>query len=191
MNTAQNTASVALVAIGALANSGTLVVYSGAMPATPETALSGNTALVTLDFTASAFNAPTYSSPDEQTTANFSASSFSPTTAGLANWARAYKSDGTTAVADFTVIAPYSASPVFTPPVGFLTTNAGNTYKATAVTGATAGVAPTGTTTSTDGGVTWTYQGAGTLGDVVISNPNVQTGVPFTSPTMTLKMPAL
>lgn len=190
MNTAQATASAALSAACALADSGTLVLYNGAMPASPETALSGNTALVTLAFSATAFGVPTYSAPNMQASASFTAASYSPASSGYANFARMFESNGTTVIADLTVIAPYQTL-TFTPPVGFLCTNAGNTYKATAVTGATGGTPPTGNTTSADGGVTWTYQGAGTLGDVVLGNSYVQTGTSISSPTLVLKEPAV
>ena len=191
MNLSQAAGASMLDAWKALHNGGSLVIYSGAMPASPETALSGNTALVTLTLSATAFGSDSAAGAYEQASASFTATSYSPTASGLATWARVLESNGTTAIEDVTVIAPYAASPTFTPPVGFLVTNGGNTYKATAVTGATAGTAPTGTTTSTDGGVTWTYVGAGTLGDVVISAALVQLGVAFSSPTMTLKVPVV
>src|SRR6185437_9794696 len=102
MNTAQNTASVALSAACALSNNGTLVLLSGAMPATPEAALSGNTTLATLTYAATAYGAPSWSSPNMQATASFTGNA-NPVANGGATFARAYKSDGTTATADFTV----------------------------------------------------------------------------------------
>ena len=51
---AQNAAASA---VGALANGGTLLIYTGAMPATPATAASG-TLLGTLTLSATAFGAP-------------------------------------------------------------------------------------------------------------------------------------
>ena len=59
MNLSQAAAAAALAAIGALLNSGTAVLYSGVQPASPETALSGNTALATFTFTSAAFAAGT------------------------------------------------------------------------------------------------------------------------------------
>lgn len=103
MNAAQNTVSIGLAAMNALLNSGTLVFYSGTMPSSPETALSGNTALVTFTFAATAFAAPSYSAGYEQAAATFVASSVAPSSAGTAAFARAFKSDGTTVVADYTV----------------------------------------------------------------------------------------
>lgn len=103
MNLSQASGNAGLAAILALFNSGTLVIYSGVQPATPETALSGNTLLVTTTFTASAFNAQTVSGGDTQSAANFTAASYAPTTSGTASFARAFKSDGVTAIADFTV----------------------------------------------------------------------------------------
>ena len=103
MNLATASASAALAAVTTLLNGGTLVFYSGTQPITPETALSGNTALVTFTFAATAFGAPSFSSPNEQATATFSASSVSPTAQGTATFARGLASNGTTVVADFTV----------------------------------------------------------------------------------------
>ena len=105
MNAAQATVSAALAAADALLNSGMLTIYSGTMPTSPETALSGNTALVTFTFAASAFAAPTYSSPNMQSVGSFTETTESPLASGTATFARAYKSDGTTAVADYTVTA--------------------------------------------------------------------------------------
>ena len=195
MNLSQSAAGTALSATGVLLNGGSVVVYSGAQPASPETALAGNVVLATLAFSATAFGAPAYSTPNMQMAASFTSSSITPSSAGLANWARGYKSDGITAEMDFMCVAPYNASPTFTPPVGFLVNSAGNTYKATTVASATAGTAPTGTTTATDGGVTWTYEGVAgattTPGDVLLGGSVFQTGTPITSPTLTLKLPAV
>lgn len=103
MNVATATASAMLSAIDTLLNSGTLVIYSGTMPTTPETALSGNTALVTFTFAATAFGAASYSNPTEQATASFVSTTVSPAAGGVATFARAFKTDGTTVVADYTV----------------------------------------------------------------------------------------
>lgn len=103
MNASQIGVSAALSAYDTLYNNGTLVLYSGTMPASPETALSGNTALVTATYSATAFSAPTYSSPDMVATASFTAASYAPTSSGTATFARAYESNGTTALADYTV----------------------------------------------------------------------------------------
>jgi|SRR5690348_16822928 len=103
MKTAQNTASVGLAAKLALLNSGTAVVYSGTQPTNPDTALSGNTALVTGTFSASAFGSITLNSGFMQATASFTAASYTPAANGTATFARLFKSDGTTVVADLTV----------------------------------------------------------------------------------------
>ena len=54
---AVNTRNAQLNTYGANFNSGTLVIYSGGVPATADTALSGNTVLVTLPFSSAAFAA--------------------------------------------------------------------------------------------------------------------------------------
>lgn len=103
MNLAQGAGSVGLAAVTALASNGTLVTYSGTMPANPETALSGNTALVTHTFQATAFGAPTYASGQETAAANFVANSVAPAAGGTASFMRMYQSGGTVVVADLTV----------------------------------------------------------------------------------------
>lgn len=103
MNASQNTASVMLAAGTANLNGGTLVIYSGTMPATPETALSGNTILATFAFSATAFGAPTYVNPNMQAVANFAAATVSPAASGTATFARTFKSNGTTVGEDYTV----------------------------------------------------------------------------------------
>lgn len=103
MNAAQNSASVGLAAINALYNSGFLDVFNGTQPTTPETALSGNTLLVSGLFSASAFGAPAFSSGFQRSTGSFTAASYAPVASGTASFARAYKSDHTTVIADYTV----------------------------------------------------------------------------------------
>lgn len=187
MNTAQNTAGVALAAACALSNGGTLVLLNGTMPATPETALSGNTTLATATYAATAFGAPSWSSPNMQASASFT-SNVNPVANGGATFARGYKSDGTTVVADYTVGSAWIASNVTA--VGQYCTNGGNTYQATAAGTTAASGGPTGTGSSiVDGTVTWKYIGAGQLFDMLMGNCNVQVGTAITF-TQTLQMAA-
>ncbi|HEX5328338.1 MAG TPA: hypothetical protein VFW75_16915 [Acetobacteraceae bacterium] len=187
MNTAQNTASVALAAACALSNNGTLVLLSGAMPATPETALSGNTPLATATYSATAFGAPSFSGGNMQAAGSFTGN-VNPAANGGCTFARQYKSDGTTAIADYTVGSTWIASNVTA--VGQYCTNGGNTYVcATAGTTASSG-GPTGTGSGiVDGSVHWNYVGAGQLFDLLMGNCNVQVGTAV-SCTQTLEMEA-
>lgn len=187
MNTAQNTASVALAAACALSNSGSLVLLSGTMPATPETALSGNTTLATADYSATAFAAPTFSGGNMQAAGSFTGN-VNPVANGGCVFARHYKSDATTVIADYTVGSARIASNVTA--VGQYCTNGGNTYVcATAGTTAASG-GPTGTGSGiTDGTVTWNYVGAGQLFDILMGNCNVQVGTAV-SFTQTMEMAA-
>lgn len=188
MNTAQNTASVALASACALSNSGTLVLLSGAMPATPETALSGNTTLATATYAATAFGAPSFSGGNMQATATFTGNA-NPAANGGCTFARGYKSDGTTVTADYTVGSAWIASNAFA--VGQYCTNGGNTYKCTAAGTSAASGGPTGTGSGiTDGSVTWNYVGAGQLFDVLMGNCNVQVGTAVTC-TQVQKLPAV
>lgn len=80
-------------------NSGYLRIYSGTEPATPETALSGNTLLAELRFTSTAFAAASSAS---KTAAAITADTDADAT-GTATFFRAFKSDGTTVVQQGTV----------------------------------------------------------------------------------------
>jgi hypothetical protein len=188
MNTAQNTASVALAAAGALSNGGSLVLLNGAMPATPETALSGNTTLATGTYAATAFSAPSYSGGNMQATATFTAN-VNPAANGGCTFARAYESNGTTTTADYTVGSVWIAANVTA--VGQYCTNGGNTYQCTAAGTSAASGGPTGTGSSiTDGTVTWKYIGSGQLFDLLMGNCNVQVGTAVTF-SQTLEMAAV
>lgn len=103
MNNARNTATVGLNAMNALCNGGTLTIYSGSMPASPQAALSGNVALATFTFAATAFGTPTFNSNFMQATAAFVSASVNPLASGTAGFARVFESDGTTVVNDLTV----------------------------------------------------------------------------------------
>jgi hypothetical protein len=103
MNLAKSAAQAALQAVLDLHNGGTLKVYSGTQPATPEDALSGNTELVSFDFSATAFGAQSFASGNQQAVASFAAASKNPDASGTASFARAFQSDGATVIADYSV----------------------------------------------------------------------------------------
>jgi hypothetical protein len=64
----------ALDAEKALLNNGTLTLYCGTAPTNPDTALSGNTAVATFTFAATAFGADALNTGQQQATASFVAS---------------------------------------------------------------------------------------------------------------------
>ncbi len=103
MNVSEVAVTSMVSAAGTLLNGGTLVIYSGTQPATPETALSGNTALATFTFAATAMGAPAASGGFMQGTLAFTATSVAPSASGTATFARAFESNGTTALYDFSV----------------------------------------------------------------------------------------
>lgn len=82
-------------ALAALANTGYIRIYSGTRPATPETALSGNTLLAELRFGATAFGA----AANGVLTAN-AITAVNAAATGTANWARILQSDGTSVLWD-------------------------------------------------------------------------------------------
>lgn len=93
------TRNLMLDAIDASANNGYLRFYSGTQPATPETALSGNTLLAQCTLAADSMAAASAGSKAFNTiTADTSADA-----TGTCTFARLFASDGTTAIADFTV----------------------------------------------------------------------------------------
>lgn len=189
MNPSKVSIGTALDAWNALLNGGSMVGLSGTRPVSVETALSGNTTLVTATLAATAFPASTYNGTDAamEAAASFSAANFTPAANGACTFFRAYKSDGTTAVADLSVGQVHADNNVTA--VGQYCTNAGNTYQCTTAGTTGTGTPPTGTGTSiTDGTVVWKYIGAGQQFDVLLGNCNIQTGVPC-SPSATSKMP--
>lgn len=103
MNLATASASTGVSAVGALCNNGSLRMYSGTIPTTPETAITSQTLLATFTFSATAFGTPSFSGGLSSATASFTSNSVLPGNAGTVTWARALASNGTTVVADFTV----------------------------------------------------------------------------------------
>lgn len=185
-NVGQSVASAALINADHLFDNGTITMYSGTQPASPETALSGNTALAAWTFSASAFGTPSLSSGNEQASASFTASSVAPTNSGTVTFARA-------------VPPAWTASKAYT--IGQGVTNGGNVYQCIGAGTSASSGGPTGTGTSiTDGTVTWQYLSAGpalidyTVGtsgtDIIIGNTSIQTGTNV-SLTLTHKMPAV
>jgi hypothetical protein len=80
-------------------NSGKVRIYDGTRPATPETALSGNTLLAEPTMNATAFGA----SSGGTATANAITADSSADATGTATFARVFKSDGTTVITDLEV----------------------------------------------------------------------------------------
>jgi hypothetical protein len=91
-------ANAACNALCALANGGSLKIYSGAQPANANTVISGQTLLATLALSATAFG----NAVAGVATANAITSATAVAT-GTAAWFRVFKSDGTTVVFDGTV----------------------------------------------------------------------------------------
>lgn len=84
-------ANAAANAVTALVNGGSLRIYSGTKPATPDTALSGNTLLAQLTFSATAFG----SASNGVATANAITDDSSADATGTASFFRAHNSSGT------------------------------------------------------------------------------------------------
>lgn len=155
MNFAVNSATWGLNQVLPLFNNGKLVMYSnpgnvGQPPTSPETALAGTmTALCTFTFSATAFGAPSFSSPNDAATASFVASSVTPGANGTVSFARA-----TLASVAWTANATYAN--LYT-----IVTNSGNFYVLTKSGTAAASGGPSGTTNAvTDNSAQWAYYSA-------------------------------
>lgn len=77
-------------------NSGYILIYTGTQPATPDTALSGQTLLAQLRFNATAWGVAS----NGVATANAITGDSSADNTGTATWFRMLQSDGTTVIAD-------------------------------------------------------------------------------------------
>jgi hypothetical protein len=89
MNLAQNAGAVGLQSINRLLAGGFLTLFSGSQPASPETALSGNTALAQFTFAVPAFGEATRVGNFMTATGSFVNSSVSPLADGTIVFARA------------------------------------------------------------------------------------------------------
>lgn len=177
MNLSQYAASTGLAAICALLNSGTITLYQGAIPISPESAIGSQVKLAPFTFGTAAFGSPAYTSQQEVANANLAASSVTPSAAGVACFARAMNSAGNGVVADLTVGSVWAPSaPVI---AGQYVVSGGNTYVCTSA-GTTGTSGPSGTGTSiTDGTAVWTWNNTGAP-DIVMQNTSLSTGVPVT-----------
>ena len=165
MNFASNGATWGLNNLLPLFNGGSLVMYNNPQPATPETALAGtNTALCTFVFSASAFGAPAFSSPNDAATASFVASSVTPGASGTVTFARASLKSVV-----WTINATYAT--LFT-----IAVNSANFYILTKAGTAAASGGPSGTTNAiTDNSCQWAYYSATTTQNAVLADFSVGT----------------
>ncbi len=93
ISVAVNTRNVEVNAATALANSGSIVFYSGTMPATADTALSGNSVLGTVALPGTAFAAAASGSATANAITSVTASA-----TGTCTFYRMFKSDTTTVI---------------------------------------------------------------------------------------------
>lgn len=195
MNLSQYAGALALVGYTNLYGGATLTVYSGTQPASPETALSGNTALVAFTFSSPAFTGvPSTAGGFDKLTASFSSNSANPTNTGTATFARA----------TFTGNA-WQSTHAYTR--GTIVSNSSNYYVCTvAGTSASSGGPTTQAYGIVDGTAAWDFIGAtastgvtvlgdytvGTSGtDIVIGNTNVQVGTSVTITSFALQIPVV
>jgi hypothetical protein len=179
----------ALSPIFPLLNSGTGIAYSGAQPASTQTALSGNTAIVTATFAATALSGSVTSSGGFASgSLAFTSTSLTAAATGVATFMRLTESGGTTVVADLTLGNAYMHSePV---EVGQLIYAGSNTYSVTtAGTTSATGSGPTGTGTGiTDGTAVFAYAFSGQPA-VLVVNANISNQTTVTITSAELKIP--
>jgi len=183
VNFAVNSASWGLNQILPLFNNGRLVMYNNPQPATPETALAGtNTALATFVFSATAFGAPAFSSPNDAATASFVATSVTPGANGTVTFARA-----TLNSAAWTANATYAN--LFT-----IVSNSANFYVLTKAGTAAASGGPSGTSNAVaDNSCQWSYYSAtsgqnATLADFSVGTSSADIVIGSTSITTTVQV---
>lgn len=193
MNFAVNSATWASSKTLPLFAGGALTFYTGAQPSTPETALSGNTALCTFTFSAVPFGSASFTTPNVSATASFAATSVTPGASGTVTFARATLS----AVA-------WAANTTYSQ-LYKLVTNGGNYYVNTKTGVSAASGGPTGTVVGIqDNTCQWDYYApatgqnnvlgdfsVGTAGtDIIIGNTGVTTTVNVTLTSLVLNTTA-
>jgi hypothetical protein len=189
MNVAQTAASTALSAFDALYSAGTLTLYQGAIPASPETLIGSQIALAKFTFASPAFSAPSYTSLQEVASASFASTSVTPSANGTACFARAVAGTSGTVLADYTVGAAWQPGTAVM--VGQYAINNGNTYvcQTAGTTAASGGPSGTGTNIA-DGTAYWSFNNAGST-DIVVSTTTLNTGVSLSVTSLTHALPAL
>lgn len=180
MYLAQAPAAAVLNTLGNLFSGASLIFYTGTRPATPETALSGNTALATFVFAADPFGVPSNASNTESIAATFVSSTVTPAASGTVVFARA-----TIASTTWTASHAYA--------VGAIVVNSSKLYICVAAgTSASSGGPTTTVNGITDGTAAWDYIAAssanvladftvGTSGaDITVGSTSLSTGVQIT-----------
>lgn len=193
MNLALVAGAIGIQAVNRLLAGATLTMYSGTQPATPETALSGNTSLVVFTFSTPAFGTPSHSGSNETATASFVSASVNPASNGTVSFARATLN-----------AAAWTATHAYT--YGTIVSNAGSFFVCVGA-GTSAGSGGPSTTGEgiADGTVMWNFIGAttgqgnvvadytcGTSGtDIVLGSTTITTGVPVNITSFTQSIPVV
>ena len=182
-------ANAQAAAIAALAAGGSLVIYSGTQPATPETAIGASVALATFTLGSPAFSAPV----SGQITLN-PPTPTSIAANGNASWYRVYQADGATAIFDGnigTVVgSAWAENTAYA--IGAIVSANGNAYQcATAGTSASSGAGPTTTGNSiTDGTAVWSYLSIAN-GDINFNTVAFTAGSTITLSSYTFQIPGV
>ena len=194
MHLSVNASNSMLTSLSNLFSANLLTMYSGVMPATPSTALSNNTALVSYTFTYNAFSAPTNSAGTTTIAVSLSNATQTPIANGQVTFARA-----TMVPLTWTIGTPYFIQQIV---------NVNGNFYICIVSGTshgTGGTGPSGTGgTIVDGTVVWSYISANTgqnnvladftvgtsNADIIIANTSLSTLVPVTITSLSIQLPA-
>ncbi len=192
MNLAQISGGVGLALINRLYNAAVLTMYSGTQPATPETALSGNTALVAWTFSGPPFTEPTYGSSKMTATASLVQSSVNPSNNGTVTFARCVITSSAWAVSTAYTYGTIRSA------------NSNNYLCVGAGTSAGSGGGPSTTVEGiADGTVTWNYIGpttstvladytVGTSGtDIIVGTTTISVGTNVNISSFTQSIPVV
>lgn len=167
-------ANAQAAAVSALVSGGTLIIYSGTQPATPETTIGNSIALATFALASPAFAAPV----SGQITLNPITPASIVATAN-ATWYRIYQSDGVTPVFDGNIgtIVGGAWAESTTYAINSTVSANGNAYQCmTAGTSASSGTGPGGIGANiVDGTAAWTYLSIAN-GDINFSSTAFTTG---------------
>lgn len=193
MNLSQYNGALALVAFANLFGGATLTIYSGTQPVSPETALSGNTALASYTFATPGFSGvPSTSGGYDKLLASFVSNSANPTASGTATFARAtFASNVWASSHAYTRGAIVSAnSNYYVCTVSGTSAGSGGPSTQTyGIVDNTAGWDYIGTTASTGVTVLADYTVGTTSGfDIQIGNTNVQVGTSVTITSWTVQI---
>lgn len=182
-------ANAQAAALAALAAGGSMVIYSGSQPATPETSIGASVALATFVLGSPSFGAPvsgqlTLTTPAPVTIA----------ATGVATWFRVLGADGVSALFDGNIgtVVNGSWAQNTSYPLGYIASANGNAYIcATPGLSSATGTGPATTSSAiADGSAVWSYLSAAG-GDINFSSVSLTSGNTLALSSYTYQVPGV